>query len=95
MSWLALAAANLISLYLSVLLARVVLDWIAFANPRFTPRGALLVLANLVYTLTDRPVRLVNRVLPPVRLGPVAFDLGFIALFFGLSLLANVLWSLA
>ncbi|MDO5080595.1 YggT family protein [Buchananella hordeovulneris] len=95
MSWLASAGAVLISLYLFVLLGRVVLDWIAFANPRFAPRGLLLVAANLVYLLTDRPVRLVNRLIPPVRLGPVALDLGFIALFFGLSLLANVLRALA
>jgi len=39
------------------------------------PHGPVLVVLEAVFSLTDPPVRLVRRVLPPLRLGGVALDL--------------------
>lgn len=41
------------------------------------PRGFGLVLAEVVFSVTDPPVRAVRRVLPPLRLGGIALDFGF------------------
>lgn len=75
---LAASVVNLLLLlYLLVLLARLVLEYIPLFNRQWRPRGFGLVLAEIVFTLTDPPLRLFRRMLPPLRLGPVALDLGF------------------
>ncbi len=67
----------LIILYILVLLARLVMDYIPLFNREWRPRGAGLVAAEIVYTLTDPPIRLLRRVVPPLRVGPVAIDFAF------------------
>jgi YggT family protein len=39
-------------------------------------------------------LRLIRRVLPPVRIGQVQFDLAFLVLLIGLQILINVLLAL-
>jgi YggT family protein len=46
----------------------------------------MLVVANVVYGLTDPPLRFVRRFVPPLRLGQVQLDLGFLILFFAVQL---------
>lgn len=65
--------------YVLLLWARLILDWvILLSRGRFRPRGVLAVLVEFDYTLTDPPIRMFRRVLPPIRLGPVALDLGWL-----------------
>ncbi|MBD9699715.1 YggT family protein [Flavimobilis sp. GY10621] len=78
-------------LYLLVLLGRVVIDWIQVFARDWRPRGAVLVLCELIFTLTDPPLKLLRRFIPPLRLGRVQIDLSFIVLFLACSLLMNVL----
>lgn len=81
----------LIQLYVFVLWARLILDWVRVFNPSFRPKGVLVVLTEMVYTLTDPPIKLVRRVLPPIRFGQVSIDLGWMitifACFIALALL--------
>lgn len=65
------------SLYLFVLFARMVLDLMPAFNREWRPKGFGLVVAEVVYTITDPPIRFFRRLVPPLRLGPVAIDLGF------------------
>ena len=67
----------LLRIYTLVLWVRFVLDWILVLNRRFRPRGPLAVLVELVYTVTDPPIRMFRRILPPIRLGQVSLDLGW------------------
>ncbi|WP_454084763.1 YggT family protein [Georgenia sp. Marseille-Q6866] len=85
----------LLLLYLVVLIGRLVLDWVQVFSRDWRPRGVLLVLAELVYTLTDPPLNWLRRYIPPLRLGPVALDLGFIILFLGVSIAMRVAASLS
>lgn len=78
------------SAYTLVLLGRVVLDWSRFFAPQWRPTGMILVLANLVYALTDPPLRLLRRFIPPLRLGNVALDVGFVVLFLGVAILGRI-----
>ncbi|MGO1538996.1 MAG: YggT family protein [Leucobacter sp.] len=66
-----------LQLYTFVLWGRFVLDWVRVLNPRFRPRGVFLVLVELVYTVTDPPIRMFRKVLPPIRLGQISLDLGW------------------
>jgi YggT family protein len=47
----------------------------------FRPSGALLVLFEIVFTITDPPMRFLRRFIPPLRLGGIAIDLSFLLLF--------------
>ncbi|WP_341999933.1 YggT family protein [Microbacterium sp. LWH7-1.2] len=64
-------------IYVFVLLSRLVLDWIPFFNREWRPRGAGLVAAEIIYTVTDPPIRLFRRFIPPLRVGAIAIDFGF------------------
>ncbi|QOC25756.1 YggT family protein [Microbacterium hominis] len=67
----------LLLIYILLLLARLVLEYIPMFNRQWRPRGFGLVLAEAVFTLTDPPLRFFRRLIPPLRLGPIALDLGF------------------
>ncbi len=68
-------------LFLIFLLARAVLDWVQFFARDWRPKGVSLVVAEAVYTVTDPPLRLLRRLIPPLRLGTVAIDVAYMALF--------------
>ena len=83
-------------LYLLLLIGRLIFSWIqAFQRPApgddpWRPTGALLVIAEAVYTPTDPPLRFLGRFIRPVRIGSVALDLSFLILFFVVIVLLNV-----
>jgi YggT family protein len=67
-------------LYLVVSLF-IVLMWVRFAfdlAPLFSrewrPRGPLLVIAEVVFTVTDPPVKAVRRLVPPLRTSGAVID---------------------
>lgn len=66
-----------LTLYVLVLIARLVLDYIPLFNRQWRPKGVGLVLAELAYTLTDPPIRFFRRLVPPLRLGTISLDFGF------------------
>ena len=74
-------------LYTFVLFGRVVIDLVSVFARDWRPTGFVLAaLSNLVYRLTDPPLRFLGRYIPPLRLGAVALDMGFLVLFFWLSI---------
>ncbi|CAG7596692.1 YggT family protein [Leucobacter soli] len=66
-----------LQIYTWVLWIRLILDFVLAFNPRFRPRGPLLVITEIVFTLTDPPIRFFRRILPPIRLGQISLDLGW------------------
>ena len=93
-SAIASIVSSLLSLYMLVLLVRVVIDWVQMLARGWRPTGALLVLANLVYGLTDPPLRWLRRVVPALRLGGVGIDLSFLVLVIGISIVQRLLAAL-
>jgi YggT family protein len=77
-----------------LLIARLVFDYVQMFARNWRPRGPLLVILELVYTVTDPPLKALRRVIPPLRLGNVAIDLGFLILIIGVQILANVATTL-
>jgi YggT family protein len=84
-------AFYLLSVYLVLLIARMILSWIQVYARTWSPTGILLVIAEGVYSATDPPLRFLRRYIPSVRLGSVALDLSFILLF----LVVYVLWQVS
>ncbi|BDZ37905.1 YggT family protein [Microbacterium suwonense] len=70
-------AELVLTLYMLVLIARLVLDYIPLFNRNWRPKGVGLVLAEAVYTLTDPPIRFFRRLVPPLRMGTISLDFGF------------------
>ena len=63
-----------LSLFILVMWARLVLDLIVNFSRGWRPRGPLLVVAEVVFTITDPPIKTVRRVVPPLRLGAIQLD---------------------
>ena len=66
-----------LTLYILVLFARLVLDYIPMFNREWRPKGFGLVAAEAAYTVTDPPIRFFRRLVPPLRLGTISLDFGF------------------
>jgi YggT family protein len=84
-------AFYVLSVYLVLLIARMIFSWIQVYSRSWSPSGVLLVIAEGVYSATDPPLRFLRRYIPTVRLGSVALDLSFMLLF----LVVYVLWQVA
>ncbi|WP_460748211.1 YggT family protein [Nocardiopsis oceani] len=84
----------LLQLFVFVLIARVVLEMVQSFSRTWRPTGFVLVLAEIVYTITDPPLRFLRRFIKPIRLGSIALDLSVLVLFFGIIILQSILGSL-
>ncbi|STY76930.1 YGGT family [Mobiluncus curtisii subsp. curtisii] len=91
---LGLVIYYVINVYVFILILRVVLDWVQILARDWRPRGIILVLANLIYALTDPPVRFFGRLIPPLRIGGLALDMGFMVLFILLFVVQRVAVSI-
>jgi YggT family protein len=76
--------------FIALLWVRFIVDWVQVFARSWSPRGVLLVLLEVVYSVTDPPIRALRRVIPPLRLGQVAIDLSFIIVLVVAYLLLNV-----
>lgn len=83
--------ATALFIYQIVFFARIVLDLLQMFARSWSPRGPLLLVAEAVYSLTDPPLRLLRRVIPPVRLGGVALDFSFLVLLIVLQIAISAL----
>jgi YggT family protein len=69
---------GLLWFFIAMLWIRFVVDWVQIFARSWSPRGPLLVLLEIVYSVTDPPIKALRRVIPPLRLGNFALDLSFI-----------------
>jgi YggT family protein len=82
--------ATLLWLYWLVMIGRLVLDLVQVFARDWRPSGVLLLIAETIYTVTDPPLRLLRRIIPPVRIGSVQFDLAFLILLIALQIMINL-----
>lgn len=78
--------ATLLWLYFVVLIVRLVIDFVQVLSRDWHPRGPVLIICEAVYSITDPPLKLLRKVIPPLRFGGVALDLSFIVLVLALQL---------
>jgi YggT family protein len=84
-----------LNLFLATLICRLVLDWIQVLAREWRPRGPILVFAEGVYTVTDPPLKFLRRLIPPLSLGSIRLDLGFVVLFLAVSMTTRLLQPLS
>ncbi len=72
---------GLLTLYEWILIIRAIVSWVQLFNRRWTPHGVILVIVEICYTVTDRPLRFLRKLIKPLRLGTIRLDLAFLVLF--------------
>jgi YggT family protein len=71
---------TLLWIFFVMLIGRLIIDWVMVLSRSFHPTGPLIVVFESIYTITDPPLRLLRRLIPPLRIGGFALDLAFILL---------------
>jgi YggT family protein len=82
--------AVLLQIFFFLLIARLVLDYVQMFARSWRPSGFALLVAEVVYTITDPPLKALRRVIPPLRLGNISLDLSFLVLIILVQILAGV-----
>src|SRR6476620_6106570 len=77
-------------LFFVALIVRLIFDWVQMFARSWRPLGVALVTAHTVYSVTDKPLKLLGRVLPPLRLGGISLDLAFLVLFLAVSVAMGI-----
>ncbi|MFC5751166.1 YggT family protein [Actinomadura rugatobispora] len=72
--------AFVLYIFLLFLIGRLILEVLQSFARSWRPTGVVLVIAEATYTITDPPLKLLRRFIPPIRLGNVALDLSFTVL---------------
>jgi YggT family protein len=84
------ALGLVLQLFLYALICRLVLDWIRVFAREWRPSGAVLVFAEVIYTITDPPLKFLRRLIPPLSLGSVRLDIAFLVLIVAVGFLQSL-----
>ena len=76
---------QLLGLFKLALFARIIIDYIRMFARNWRPNAIFLGIFEIIYSITDRPMKFVQRFIPPLRLGGVALDLSFIVLLIAIN----------
>jgi len=76
--------------FLLILFARMILSWVPVLVRDWEPKGPMLVFAEIIYSITDPPLKLIRKVLRTVRVGNMMLDLAFIGLAIMVAILMQV-----
>lgn len=87
--------SEVVFVFLALLFIRLVVDWVQVLARSWSPRGVVLVILEVVYTITDPPILMMRRHIPPLRIGSIALDLSFFVVFVAAWLLYSFLKYLA
>ncbi len=91
--WAAIGLALLV-FYLLVVV-RLVVETTRSVARSWRPTGTTAVGLEVVYSVTDPPMKLLRRLIPPLRLGGVSIDVSVIVLFIILWILRIIVGALA
>jgi len=75
--------------FLLLLIFRLVMEYVFLLASSYRPAGPVAALLELCYTVTDPPLRALRRLIPPLRIGSVQLDLGFIILLIVVQILMS------
>ncbi|MGY2085040.1 YggT family protein [Blastococcus sp. SYSU DS0539] len=87
--------SSVLLVFLVLLFARFVVDWVMVLARNWRPTGLVAAGLEVVYSTTDPPLKAVRKVIPPLNLGSIRLDLGFMVLLIAVVVLRNVTLALA
>jgi YggT family protein len=80
---------SLLYFFTLLLIIRAIMGFV-LSLTSYRPSGFAVVVLELTYTVTDPPLRLLRRIIPPLQVGNVQLDLGFLLLFIIVQVLIDV-----
>lgn len=80
----------LLLVFLLLLIFRLIMEYVFLFARNFRPAGPVAMALEITYSVTDPPLRALRRVLPPLRLGGISIDLGFLVLILVVQILRSV-----
>lgn len=89
------AVLVLLYLFWICLIGRVIIEFIRSFARDWEPKGVLVVILEALFTITDPPVKLLRRLIPPIRLGQVRLDLSIMLLMLIVFVLIEVVTRFA
>ncbi|MCW2634654.1 MAG: hypothetical protein JWQ99_1021 [Blastococcus sp.] len=87
--------SGVLLVFLVLLFARFVVDWVMVLARSWRPSGLVAAGLEVVYSTTDPPLKAVRKVIPPLNLGSIRLDLGFMVLLIAVLLLRSFATRLA
>lgn len=87
--------SSVLLVFLILLFARFVVDWVLVLARSWRPTGFVAAGLEVVYSTTDPPLKAIRRVIPPLNLGSIRLDLGFMVLLIAVLVLKSITDSLA
>ena len=76
--------------FLLLLIFRLIMEYVFLLARSYRPTGLVAAALELAYSVTDPPLKALRRIIPPLRIGQVSLDLGFIILFIVVRILMGV-----
>ncbi|GAB7069637.1 YggT family protein [Mycobacterium hodleri] len=76
-----------------LLIARVVVEFVRSFARDWRPRGFMVVVLEVIMTVTDPPVKLLRRIIPQLTIGAVRFDLSIMVLLLAAFIGMELAWS--
>jgi len=67
-------------LFWLLLIARIVVEFIRSFSRDWRPTGLTVVILEVIMSVTDPPVKAIRRLIPPLTIGAVRFDLSIMVL---------------
>lgn len=86
-----LILGSIVRVFMWFLWGRLIIDWMTVLAPGFRPKGFVLVLCEVVATVTDPPLKLVRKLVRPISLGLIRIDFAWILLMVLCAFLSYVL----
>ncbi|MGR7027971.1 YggT family protein [Geodermatophilus sp. URMC 62] len=87
--------SSILLVFLILLFARFVVDWVMVLARSWRPSGLVAAGLEVVYATTDPPLKAIRKVIPPLNLGSIRLDLAFMVLLIAVYILRGITRSLA
>jgi YggT family protein len=94
MGLIALVIYWLLQVFSFALIGRFIVDLVLSLNRSWRPKGLVVVIVESLYTVTDPALRLVRKIIPPVRLGVIQLDFGWTILLIAIMFAQRLVLSL-
>lgn len=82
-SWITAIVYYALLIFVFAMWGRLIFDFVQAFIRSWRPRGVILVIVNIIYTLTDPPLKVVRRFIRPVSFGAISLDFGWTVVMLG------------
>ena len=77
---------QILEIFKYALFLRLIIDYVRMFARNWRPNSLLISIFEVIYLVTDPPMKFVGRFVPPLRLGGISIDLSFVVLLIAIGL---------